>query len=601
MKTLALAALAALQSPGGSHELKLDLRMPDGTAPESAVVLYHHGGNINESSIGRWKGPEEAVRLFADEGTLRVYVDPIEWRRPGFDPKRDHPEYSRFEGALLAPFASEALELDLEEIGDELLRIDLEPVPHVRLEVHPAEGEPLPDGLIVETEKVHPRGHRWGPKKMGRFGGGFDMPSTRIREGVVEVYRLPVEQTSFVHVGVAGRAPLASLEVIAEDRTTEHAVTLRSLAAGAVRFRVLGLPADEGPQDGLRILRNTWGERGGIAGGCTVEDDTDGWQRALLAPGDMTHTDTTWTNLPTTTILSAEHGDFGVLAHRVEPGAAPIEFRFEPPVHLVVHLTNEKRNKGLDYRLSPVGMRRVTAAVGSSRKERERLGPIQPGRYLLEIVHPHPSSKRSSTNGLLLHSEEILVESGQRKTVEVTLPAIGDVHVVSKTLPPGSTVFLGPPDFPDDKLLWSRSARAKLDADGRATFKDVPAGHHVLRSGTWYRPLAIGPDEGRSEDTPIAFNPEGTHVGRVRLITMAGHLWDAGFQEGDLVLGEDGAPFDSPRKAYSFPSRARGDVVALLVRRGTQTLELELGPLEQAPSREWQAQLGGWIEPAWVD
>ena len=114
---------APLQMPPrpvpASIELKLDVRLPDGTAADAAEVVFHHHGDPNTSSRGRWTGPDKPVRVFADAGTLHVYVDPVEMDAGSLPGAARHrsPSYASFDGELIAPFASKPIELDLTKLA----------------------------------------------------------------------------------------------------------------------------------------------------------------------------------------------------------------------------------------------------------------------------------------------------------------------------------------------------------------------------------------------------------------------------------------------------------------------------------------------------
>lgn len=102
-----------------------------------------------------------------------------------------------------------------------------------------------------------------------------------------------------------------------------------------------------------------------------------------------------------------------------------------------------------------------------------------------------------------------------------------------------------------------------------------------------------GPPEG--VPTPFA----GAFGARVEQVVPDTPAEEAGLQKGDVILAVDGRRITPERSLADLIARYRpGDEVTLTVRRGNETLELQVR-LGEHPEHPGQAYLGIYFTPAW--
>ena len=90
-------------------------------------------------------------------------------------------------------------------------------------------------------------------------------------------------------------------------------------------------------------------------------------------------------------------------------------------------------------------------------------------------------------------------------------------------------------------------------ADGKATFKRLPAGRYRLTaSGSQGEMEVLVPGQAVVTWTPVEMSAM-----RARVTDSDGAIAQAGFMDGDLVIGVDGEEFTEQKRMYALWSLAR--------------------------------------------
>lgn len=135
------------------------------------------------------------------------------------------------------------------------------------------------------------------------------------------------------------------------------------------------------------------------------------------------------------------------------------------------------------------------------------------------------------------------------------------------------------------------------DASGKVVFERLPAGSYTLTSFGEGGPL--GPaimTVSVPGATEVKFTPELVNAIRVSITDPNGYLAQAGFEDGDLIVGVDGAEFvSSEQMMLAFMASLARPEVKMAVQRGSQRFDIAVDGVKLMKGPHG---MGGDFEPA---
>lgn len=209
---------------------------------------------------------------------------------------------------------------------------------------------------------------------------------------------------------------------------------------------------------------------------------------------------------------------------------------------------------------------------------RARLGPVTSGAKALLLTAQGTGQAVSRTDLALAPGENY---------AEIPLPDLYSVRVIFPESYGGRYAWLESLDDEEN----TRSGGAEIGLDGVADFQDLRSGRYRINGGTGMERMTIvvpGPEE-------VRFEPEKVDCLAVTIFDEEGLLARTGFQEGDLVVGIDGATFTSSRQMqFALMQAMTGGDVLLDVERGGASLQVEIPAGTMLVGND----IGGTLEPA---
>ena len=175
-----------------------------------------------------------------------------------------------------------------------------------------------------------------------------------------------------------------------------------------------------------------------------------------------------------------------------------------------------------------------------------------------------------------------MATAGQN-TASVAIPSVSDL-VVAAGDRKGSLML--------QSLATHENFFEQLDANGGVTYEALAAGDYTLQT------FGVGPFEMMRVRVPhggvLRFEPMVVNAALVSIADRAGTLAKAGFEDGDLIVGIDGAEFTSSQQLQGILMQALAKAtLAFDVERGGRRLKIEVVPGEMIdPSKH-----GGSITP----
>lgn len=281
----------------------------------------------------------------------------------------------------------------------------------------------------------------------------------------------------------------------------------------------------------------------------------------------------------TLTVISAARGR---ATREVAPTVDRVEIVLQPPCTVTFDVTDAPRDLRLHAFADPVPgegapvRRHGLSAVESALVEEEgraTLGPLQPGEYDvgLQVTRPGDIFERD-----VFVRQRVTLDGGPR-TIRLSAPRVHGVELFVPGANAGSRVILQREG--DLRAPFERDAR--LDADLRARFADVPEGR--FRVSAW-------PAEGFGEmlvtvpPARVVFTPSEVTGLRVTRVFPGMSADRAGLRVGDVLVGTLDERFNHQGALGSIDT-AGGEVTLLIERDGVELRRVLTVPAGSDPYR----------------
>ena len=530
-------------------EVSLEVYLPSGELANEAVLLVTPPGETRPERLG-WK-PEEAF--------LRVTPGAYKINAIGGE------IYNYVSSELTSE--EQELQFGFEE-KPSTLRFDLVPRLGIRGQVGLAEGDPVPDRMMVKMLALAPeqeidlellsKSREAASVTPGSEYSFQDLEPGRYVVGLARGHNHPIGAHMEVQVSTKTESCDLILPPIDRDRV----------------LRVMVLD-DQGDQaEGVTFSFES--EINGRARSRRIDSIRDA-DRAYLLNVPAAHFEDYFGSQATETQYSLEvnHKELGKQVVALAAGQTDITATFVSPGALTVTIL-AYQGSGMEGRVS-LGLTPITDTPGAfyypTRDSKLKPNGTQtfqglaPGAYKVSLtVTPKGQDGMMVYSDNSVQSIEVQVRSGDNQA-QITLPALYDLNVA----------------FPDGKEGDRMSLQAKnggripnfrmaqLGADRYARWKDIPAGEYTLGMLTGRR--------GHMEITipcgEIEFIPMKVNAFSVNITDPNGTLAQAGLQSGDLIIGQNGEEFSVTADSIPLQNLIRSKAIKLnlIVLRGSKRLE----------------------------
>ncbi len=550
-------------------ELELDVRLPDGSQPDNAVVF------VSEQRFGRdlaWSPDEPRMRLKEAAFELTVLsgaVQRLDWRNTASD------------------YSSEPIPMNLETAGpgphvvqlamNQILRVSLEdaselvPKLPVWMKVASATVEAGTDEAEIDwSEERHsaliltasgsfqvmdlPKGPYWLAAGRGEEGGEPQVVvkvamELGVTEETIQLEEVDLSQFMVCHCVRAEGSPVAGVSFTVARR-------------GETKFGVDRIDAV------VRGRGEYWLPKGAFL--------TENLTRSLKLPGSSDLSGSGEGGLE----LVAKSEIDGQVSLPLDLDSHEITVEFQPVCTLDLEFSGDV-SAGFTVhlnRLDPDGNpteRYVSSMTTGTKKIPDgglvSIMGLQPGEYEVDVYetgHGSDSLSFHSRNDRVM-SESITIKRTET-TLAMSVPTFHEVTVHAPNVAAGETFRLKPKGA--DRYGSSNSE--KLDENATVTFGRVPAGEYTLSGPDRKNPMEVTVPTGQ-----IQWITEVFDAARVRSVEANGAADQAGFQKGDIIVAIDGTPIKGKVSAGTLAKSAREKSVRLTVLRAGATMDFTLGPL----------------------
>ena len=197
------------------------------------------------------------------------------------------------------------------------------------------------------------------------------------------------------------------------------------------------------------------------------------------------------------------------------------------------------------------------------------LGPEQPGACRLWIG-VRPSEDRYG-NLLPAATSSVTLASGPQSR-RIVAPAVYTVRLSGPELGPGGQLALWVRDEGNVASGFMQAVTAAVGEDREAHFRRVPAGAYYVGEDPYGRAMRL---DVRSPTREV-YAPTTPNALRVYLVDSQGRLAQAGFQDGDVVFGVAGRPFQGLDDLNAAMAGNADGALALDIERHGQRLVLSV-------------------------
>jgi hypothetical protein len=529
-------------------EFHLDVRLPDGSTPEEAVVLLV---DERRREAYRWTPAEPVLRLEERVAQLQVLagnVRNLDWRNY----TSDHSAPSR------------TLDLARDGAGPHVFEL----TERSKLRV-----------TLVDESTLEPRLTAWvkvvsaKDAQAGVTAKTFESGQRLNREDGQLFSALDLTPGAyFIGAGRGDKAPEVTATVELGGGTTEAALRLGEL--DLARFLVVRCTGPDGaPQMGVEFSTNVTQSGGSRSGGVTSVERPGG---EYWLPESELLKDKEWSADIKVLLISTARG-YGKLETELTQNVRELALVFQPACDLVVVVTGDlsagysvgiaaAKKKGEEVN-DPFMGRAGSKLVRVDGEGRATLTGLQPGSFKVSLAQ----TTESYFWGAPAAVTEVVLRPGSQ-TITMTAPTLYDVVVHAPDLAAGASFMLQP--LTDDSSMRMMHNQVELGADQRARFKRIPAGEYTLM--TW------GATSGNMQITvpsgEVLFRAEKPNALRVANVEVGKLAAKAGLENGDLVLSVSGRPIDSTMSSQRIYLDVVGGTAVLQVLRGGTQLEVTLGP-----------------------
>ncbi|MEM6672426.1 MAG: hypothetical protein AAF726_06250 [Planctomycetota bacterium] len=536
----------------------LDLRLPDGTQPAEAVVDL-----VGERDVYRWTPDEPVLRLEERLATFRALGGAVQ--------ELDRREYA-------SDLASDELTIDLARDGEGPHVIQLDERDILRITVMDESGLQPP---IDPWVKIAPARDVQGRDPAAAFR---DVGYAEETDDESAWIKTDVAPGSYViAVGRSARVPEVVETIEVAVGANAHEVVLGAFDMG--KFLVVRCAGPQGqPLKEVEFDRLLRYENGGSDGGTRSEERGPG---EYWLPLDGLLSGRSWSDVEQVTLV-AEADGYGKLTSEVPIGAESLALTFQPSCDLTVFVEGDRSpgfsvsavNLSEDENQNRWGWGGERATIDS--RGLARLRGLQPGE--VRVFLRRSGGGRRPTPAIA--TQDVLLRGGEQQVTFIA-PTFHDVVVRASGLEARTRMRLRA-----DGGGGFRSSDVRLNEDGVATFRDVPAGQYLLSArGNNRAPMSISVPSGE-----IVYEAQVINAFLVTRVTSGGFADRSGLRDGDVVHAINDRPVD----ADSFYDRLRlylqDGTVTLSVDRGNGTAEVRIGPLKGEGGNIW-SQIGARFEP----
>lgn len=545
------------------HKVRFDVRLPDGTAPESAKVLIRLAGGV-KSYVWPWTSVDEAVRLLKGKGTLIVTSDFYDE-----DPGRPAVRPSR------ARFSSEPVPFDVKTIGEQPVAVALEPTTVLVVK--------LPDGLKLR-ENYRPNLVLQTPEAAAeRMLFGLPQPG-RTHRAVQDAlflgrkfYLFGLEEGDrwVVGLGVKGRASSYETVVLGPGETTlncvwqglkmpeEVAVRCVDASGTPVKLQRIGTKARLGSRTATQsFVQWKTGERDRRV--------FDGFDLDPALPWPMLDRREAQATM---VIVSKSHG---TIILPLDAETAEYEVVFREPKTLEVSLAADWPLP-TTLRVTHTGADSIISTQLAVEDGTFEALLLQPGSYEVDLVLCDPARRDgrkivATRYGLVLARKTVIVGRQPLDAVVFERPALHPARFHINTTAARTSISIARIGLDDSQ---TGRLRIRQNADGPVDFGNLPAGEYRIHLGPWFESIIVELPATETKFAPRAFK-------RIEVVDCQAYepLRRAGLRNEDVIIGVEGEVFETAEAARTFLSFAREDTTGLLVERAGERLELELDQLK---------------------
>ncbi|QDV05102.1 hypothetical protein Poly30_05970 [Planctomycetes bacterium Poly30] len=528
-------------------ELELDVRLPDGTQPESAVVFP---GASNFGSEIAWTSESPRLRLKEASFELIVRsgnVQRLDWR------------------SMTSDFESEPRMVNVDTEGAGPLVVELRANQILRVKVE-------------DASELVPRIPIW-VKAMPAPGGSGEIDwseesrtaLTAVPSGDFEVSGMPGGKYLLAVGRGEGNAPEITRPVTVGPGLTE--VSLQIGEADLGDFLVVRCEREDGtPVDKVSFDASVQTER--FARPVQIKPERRARGEYWLPRGQLFQSEQ-----DASVELAASTETDGSASTTVETGDGDVVIEFKPACSLEIQVQGDltagysvhaapkaegSQGQRLSYRTMSRGSQKV------KEDGRAVLNALQPGTYEVAVYETGHDSKMG---GYLGNSRKVVSETievkGLNQPLNLAIPTAHTVMVRAEGVDAGKKLQLSPKDGGyRDRLT------ADVGPDSMARFENVFAGEYVLRldGGSDSKSITVPTGE-------VQFVTKIVYALKVRSLEEGGPAALAGFQKDDLVTEIRGKAVSGWQDLFALTKSAAVESVPVTVLRGGQSTGLSIGPV----------------------
>jgi len=535
-------------------EFHLDLRLPDGNAPSSALVLL---GEERRSETYHWSPEEPVLRIEERVAQLRVFAGDIL-----------QPDYRNYLSTYSA--ASRTIDLARDGEGPHVIELAL----RTRLLVH------LEDHSQLET-KLTPWVKAVAAQTAAAPSDGEtfkDAPKLARIEGQRFCLMDLAPGAWVIGAGRGAGAPEVTARAEVGPGTTE--VSLRLGEVDMSKFLVVRCKGPEGaPQAGVSFAYATVTKSGSSSGGLNPTERPGGeyWiNRDDLRRGQDA-------SASAQVRLSATARGHGTLDVDLDEHTQELELAFQAACDLHVVVTGDL-TAGFSISIEPLKAKGEGEEHDPFRGHQQQPTRIDgDGRAILTGLQPGPirvsllqTTERFAFRAPSVASAELTLRPGLQ-SVALVAPQLYELVVHVPDVEVGTSLQLGAAGEVEKGRSMNR--QAKVGADNRARFARVPAGEYALH--LWAGKLS-GSMQVQVPTGEVLFQIGAQDALRVSRVIAGQLAARAGLQDGDLVVKVGGRDVDGYNALQRLFLDLSGGTATVQVQRGAQTLELTLGPGSKA-------------------
>jgi hypothetical protein len=492
-------AVRLLGSKVGAFEL--DIRLPDGSAPDEAVVFVLEADG-SEKAAARWKKDQPVVRLKTPRAQVRIMSGEVYAY-----------EYSKHAGE----FVSDPFSLDLQVDADTAKAVELRPMTQLRVAVRD-ESSALPHvDPWVKVRSTDGEASAEPVKLERRRGKLFIAVDLQVGAYEVQVGRGSETPESTTEVEVA--AGMNETEVVLGeiDGSSFIVITCRDDAGQPVTDAKLSYQAKSGQSTRNGSIYNPETRSAG--------EYWVGWSKVLqnALPNDET-----------SVLITAATGTFGSQSKKVDADGR-VDFVFAAPCELTVEVMNAPTGKiqvvaqRIEDESSEGNPNLQTSPKASmDTSGRALVGKCQPGRY--KVLARVQQSQWQFSDAVA--EQEVTLSAGET-TLRLMCSELHELVVLAPDLEPGANLNLQRIDS-DSESGMSHAGHKEVDASGRVVFPGLTAGDYLLMS--W----GSGESQQMEITLPcgeVTFEPMEINGFMVTSVTPDKAAARAGLQVGDVVIG----------------------------------------------------------------